>query len=233
MEYTGDYPARWNQQGTWKPISGAWQLLEDRIGIRVTADHPNAWKVGTDPDSGKPVILRLVESLVGASGLSPVYLRLTCCLEADQVVTGQTTRRAECPLPYDITRHVDASDRYQKNVIDTSSEFNTTPEPVTQRDDTPAANAEATVSQVASDMGVLQGPVVIPYLTDYYKIGDRISSVVGRGLGLRTDGGLSTGLKIYPVVEGFRWDLDGKQTTTLFLSDEAQQRHLIERKLAR
>lgn len=231
--YTGSMNVFAPSGGTWKPITGSWTLLEDRIGIRITAEHPNAWKVGVDPDTGQPVVLRGVEGLIGGTGTTPYYLRLTCVIEADEVVKGTAIRRDQCPLPYDIARVVDASDRLQKNIVDTSSPNNSTGKAIVSRDDSDNAKAEATTYQVASDMGVLSGPVTIPYLTTYYEIGDRISGVAGRGLGFRTDGGESTDLKVYPVVEGIRWEFGNRQTTTLYLSDEAQQRHAIERKLAR
>lgn len=231
VDYSGARPSIWDQTGTWKniPSGMGWELLDDRIGFRVTADNPNSWGVGRDP---LPIVLRLVEKFA-TEGAEKITFRLTVCYEEDQDLSVSTTRRDESPVPQKIERVIDARDKYQKNVIDAKGEFNTTANPVTDRDDTEAAKAMAVVYQLSADMGVLEGACEIPYLTKYYEIGDRISGIAGRGLGFRTDGGSSSGQKVYPIVEGIRWTLGGRQSTTLFLSDEAQQRHLIERKLSR
>lgn len=233
-DYTGKTPGLWDGTGNWITIEQGkgWTLLEDRIGIRVTAANPNDWAIGAAQGSVADVRIRGVEWQQPGNARN-FLLRLTCVIESDQVVKATATRTVSSPLAYDIERVVDARERYQKNIIDLSSIFNSTLLPIVDRDDTDAALAEATSYRQSSEAGILQGTAVIPYLTTYYQIGDRISSVAGRGLGFRTDGAASTGTPVYPVVEGIRWDFIDGQRTTLFLSDEAQQRHLIERKLAR
>lgn len=238
LSYSHDYvppivpPEFWQGTGTWKPISGGWDLLPDRIGIRITAKNPNAWNVGADPDTGAPVVLRGVEGPNNVSGAGGgFYLRLTVVVEADECVKATADRRFRSPLTYDIERVVDARDRLQKDVVDLSSEFNQTDDYIVDRDDTDAARAEALAYRAAADAGVLSGSVLVPYLTTHYGVGDRISGLAGRGVGFRTDGGGDGATPLYPIVEGVRWDLEDGQKTTLFLSDEAPRRASIERKL--
>lgn len=238
LSYSRDYvpffyaAVFWDGSGTWKPIQGGWELLPDHVGIRITAPNPNAWNVGKDPDTGQPVVLRGVEAqndIAGSGG--PFYLRLTVVVEADECVKATAERRLRSPLSYDIARTVDARDRLEKNVVDPSSEFNPTNDYIVDRDDADVAKAEALAYRAAADAGVLTGVAAIPYLTTHYAVGDRISGLAGRGLDFRTDGGSDESAPTYPIVEGVRWDLDGVQRTTLFLSDEAPRRATIERKL--
>jgi hypothetical protein len=57
--------------------------------------------------------------------------------------------------------------------------------------------------------------------TDAYQIGDRIRSILGRNLSLRTNAGAPTEEgEVYPAVVGLTWDFDGKQHTILRLSDQ-------------
>ena len=231
-EYAGSVPGYWDGTGDWKPITGGWELLDDRIGIRINNEHPNNWSVGKDPESGVNVELRGVEG-PALNNLGLFRLRLTVVIEADEVVKGEAKRRPECPLSDEIRRVIDARDRYQKNVIDLTSEFNSELVQIVERDDTQKAEADALGYRISADAGVLQGVAAVPYITTYYGIGDRVTGLAGRGLGFRTDGGGSDSQKVYPVVEGIRWEFGGAQRTLLYLSDEAQQRHLVERKLAR
>lgn len=238
LSYSRDYaptsapPELGTGTGKWKPIHGGWELLPDHVGIRITAPHPNAWNVGKDPETGQPVVLRGVEAQNDVAGSGGYFdLRLTVVVEADECVKATAERRFRSPLTYDIERIVDARDRLEKNVFDPSSEFNHTNAYIVDRDDTDVATAEALAYRAAADAGVLAGVAVVPYLTTHYGVGDRISGLAGRGLGFRTDGGSDESAPAYPIVEGVRWDLEGVQRTTLFLSDEAPRRASIERKL--
>ena len=50
-DYTGaDAPCIWDTvSGTWQQIDGGWSLMEDRLGIEVTVDDPEAWNIGKPP----------------------------------------------------------------------------------------------------------------------------------------------------------------------------------------
>jgi hypothetical protein len=45
-DYAGPVPAIWNGTGTWQPIAGGWELLDDRLGIFVTVEDPESWPIG-------------------------------------------------------------------------------------------------------------------------------------------------------------------------------------------
>ena len=123
---------------------------------------------------------------------------------------------------------MDASDRYRYDVVDKSSEMakqdaNGKPTNTVIRDDRKDATSEATALVQASAFGVLDGPVTVPRLTTYYHIGDRVASIDGRGLGLRTDDG--TGSPIFPVVVGVRWEFGPDyQVTHVDISDAGSDR---------
>lgn len=230
--YAGNSPGIWDGTGTWYPVtSTTWQVLPDRIGIRITDMNPESWQIGPPEATASPFpgnAVRGVFHQSGASGSTPFTLRLTCSIDAD-LALRQTVSVFGSPLPQTIARVVDASDRYRLDVVDKSSElcpvnvglgqkFNTV-----MRDDRPAATSEATAMVQALAFGVLDGPVTIPRLTTYYQVGDRIASIDGRGLGLRTDDG--TGTPIYPVVVGVRHEFGpGSQATYLDVSDAGSDR---------
>ena len=105
-------------------------------------------------------------------------------------------------------------------MIAARSEFNPDPDPVLARDDTPDALAEANARRNANEAGEVVGSVVIPRFTLAYRVGDRIRSIQGRDLSLRTNAGAPTEEgEVFPAVVGVTWDFDGNQRTILQLSD--------------
>jgi hypothetical protein len=106
------------------------------------------------------------------------------------------------------------------------SEFNPSGTDVTDppdvRDDSDRALSEAIALRDATDAGVLDGGVTIPRFTAFYEVGDRIRSISGRDLGLRTDGGAET--PVYPVVVKVKWTLSPGQSTHLTFSDSVVNR---------
>lgn len=231
LDYTGKIPGVWDGTGTWKPITGSWELLEDRIGIRITADHPNQWRVGTT-EGGRHEVLRLVEGMLGLGSGVP-RLRLTCVVESDARLSIAADKRSIAALPYNVTRDVDASDRVRRDfVYDPVERKGVKVSSGIHSDD---LHSESLAYQAGADTGILSGPAMIPYFTTYYELADRITKIRGRNLHLRTDIGTpeTSEPPHYPIVESVRWDFDGGQRTTLFLSDESRQRVFIERKLSR
>ena len=75
-------------------------------------------------------------------------------------------------------------------------------------------------------MPTLAGSVTIPFLTDYYQIGDRIKLIEGRDVNLGTNVALGQGeLPTYPWVTAFSWHLEhDAQRTMLQLSDRRANR---------
>lgn len=233
-DYGGPKPGLWDGTGTWQLVTGGgWELLKDRLGVRLTIPYPNYWEVGPSSASGAPYPSGVVNAIEDQAETTETgttfHLRLTGVIEADLAMTQVAGPTAGTPLPYAVTRVVDASDRYRVDQVHNSSEFypkSTASESQddsgikfkTVRDDSKAALAEAQAIRAGSEKGVLSGSISIPRLTTYYRIGDRISDIEGRNLGLRTDGG--DGDPTYPVVVGrsFRFSEDG-HSTTLEVSD--------------
>ena len=238
------YPAVWNGKGTWQDVTtGGYVLLPDRLGIRITTANPNNWKIGHSNQSGAPFssgTVRLVEALSGFLNPSngqpnypPVFIRLTCSFEGDTCVKATAPRRDTSPISETISRTIDARDRYQLNTITKSSNLNTTGKLIVSRDDTANCLSVAEAARLASECGLLEGTITIPRITKYYKIGDRITDINGRGLGLQTSQTGGSNDITYPIVTGIRWDFAPKQKTTLTISDESQARHRLERKIQR
>jgi hypothetical protein len=232
-------PGLWDGTGTWQVItSTTWQMLDDRLGIEITDHNPNSWEIGT----GTPAefasifyygVVRGIEKQCAFVSGSSFWLRLTCVVESDQALSQTAVPTGNSPLPQPIERTVDASDRYHNEFVDFPSQFNSTgSSDLNPRNNNAAALAEAQAMRLNQESGVLSGPVTIPRLTTYYQVGDRISAIEGRNLGLRTDQG--TGNPIYPVVVGRRFEFgpDG-QYTILELSDAGTRRSMAKRPATR
>lgn len=222
-DYAGAQPAIWDGTGTWQTIHSGFELLRDRLGIWINVANPNGWAIGPSSAANAPYpsgVVRGVESQTGAVG--PKFtLRLTCVIEGDQTIAATADRRPSSPTTYQVLRRVDARDRYFKHMIAPRSEFNTTGSFVTARDDTQEAQAEADARRLAGESGEVHGSVTIPRFTDAYRVGDRIRSIQGRNLSLRTNAGAPEEEgEVYPAVVGLTWDFDGKQHTILHLSDQ-------------
>ena len=222
-DYAGKGPAVWDGTGTWQPIHGGFELLRDRLGIWINVANPNGWAIGPSSAANAPYpsgVVRGVEAQTGAIG--PKFsLRLTCVIEGDQTIAATADRRPSSPTVYQVLRRVDARDRYFKHQIAPHSEFNTTGSFVTARDDTQEAQAEADARRLAREAGEVHGSVTIPRFTSAYRVGDRIRSIRGRNLSLRTNAGAPAEEgEVYPAIVGLTWDFDGKQNTVLHLSDQ-------------
>jgi hypothetical protein len=229
-------PGLWDGTGTWQPVtSTTWRLLDDRLGIEITDSNPNDWEIGKSAAAGMPYtggVVNGVEAQATAVAGKNFWLRLTCVVEADHAMKSIATPRGGSPLARTTNRVIDASDRYRREILHYPSEFlpttSATQADQLKRDDSAAALAEAQAIRAGTESGVLEGPVTIPRLTTYYKIGDRIDSIEGRGLGLRTDQG--TGSPVFPVVIAVRHDFSPEsQSTTIELSDAGTDRTKYDR----
>ena len=62
---------------------------------------------------------------------------------------------------------------------------------------------------------------MIPYITTYYQVGDRIQGIDGRNVSLQTNVGIDQGeAPSYPWVVGVSWIFEGdRQQTVIQLSD--------------
>ncbi len=235
-DYAGTKPGLWDGTGTWQTLStSTFHLLGDRLGIAITDTSANSWDIGKSRVAGAPYPAGVVKGVEdqAQSGPANFSLRLTCVVESDRALSAVAAPGPGSPIARPIARVVDASDRFGKTMVHVPSEFLATGADRTVRDDTELAKAEAASMRTATEAGVLDGPCEVPRLTTYYKIGDRIRSIEGRGLGLRTDSGAEGITPVYPVVVGVRWDFEGGQRTTLELSDAGTDRKRYARMASR
>ena len=221
--YTGLKPGLWDGTGTWQPVGGGFELLKDRLGIWINVPNPNSWNIQSSKVTGAPYPAGVVKGVEdqASKGAKHFSLRLTCVIEGDQILAATADRRPSSPTSYTITRRVDARDRYAKHVVAAHSEFNSGSDALVVRDDSVDALAEANARRTANEAGEVAGVVMIPRFTQAYRIGDRIRSIQGRDLSLRTNAGAPTEEgEVFPTVVGLTWDFDGKQQTLLQLSDQ-------------
>jgi hypothetical protein len=225
--YAGASPGLWDGTGTWQPIVGGFRLLQDRLGIWISVPNPNGWNIGLPATSGMPFPAGTVRGIEDQANSSATHfsLRLTCVIEGDLGLDAVATQRPSSSTSFAIMRRIDASDRYFKQVVAANSEFNASGQPITIRDDTDDALSEAAARRLAGEAGEVAGSVTVPRFTTAYQIGDKIQSIVGRDLSLRTNAGapLEDG-QVFPTVVALSWDFNGKQQTELQLSDHRGQR---------
>ncbi len=221
--YSGLQPGLWDGTGTWQVVSGGYELLRDRLGIWINSSNPNGWNIGASRVSGMPYPAGVVKGVEdqAKAGATRFRLRLTCVIEGDQTISATAERRQSSPTLYTVTRRVDARDRYAKHIKAARSEFNPSTAAVVVRDDGPIARADANARRLAGEAGEVAGSVTIPRFTAAYQIGDKIQSIQGRNLFLRTNAGTpSTEAPVFPAVAGLSWIFDGGQHTILHLSDQ-------------
>jgi hypothetical protein len=214
----------WDGTGDWFPVTKGIELLKDRLGIRITCDDPNAWSIGeltAGVTSPLPdgMVCRVVEACNNKNGAPLFSVRLTVRFQGDARLKGTVARRAASPITRDITRTIDAHDRFRKQTVCASSIYNITGSDEVFRDDTADAVAEATAVQLMTEAGRLDAPFTLDHLTTFYGIGDRISGIVGRNTPLRTDGGGSGENPILPVVTGRKLVFYPQQLTELETTD--------------
>jgi len=225
-DYTGDKPGVWNGRGTWQQVSATtWELLKDRLGIRITAVNPDDWKPYTKPATGVGLNgggnVRIVKSLASPDAMNPrFYFRLTCTIEGDQGLSALASRRAASATKFSITRRHDARDRFRKRVVTLKSHFNTTNQAILSTDDTDKAVAHVEALRLAHEAARFAGSPEIPRFTLAYRLGDKLNKVKGREISFETVIGREQqeGAR-YPTVVGITWSFDGQQQTTLHLED--------------
>jgi hypothetical protein len=210
--------------GTWLTISHGWRLLSDRLGIELTVEHPNDWHTGND----KQPSVRVIDWLANpaGAGAKPFALRLTTVIDHDHGLEVLAPKRVGSPSKYEKVRYVDAKDHFLQCTVATGSLYygqagGNGADPVPLRDDTDAAETHAKLIRAAHEFPRLAGSVTVPFLTDYYEIGDRIKVIDGRNANLQINVGADQGeTPTYPWVVGFSWVLEpDRQQTILQLSD--------------
>lgn len=223
----------------WTVVTKGWQLLDDRLGIEVTVENPEKWDTGQQQGIGGN---GAVITILGVSWLADpdvskgksVFLRLTTVIESDQQILAVTApKRIASPTPFARERIADGKDHFQfcsilpDSFYYVASQLDDQGNPpdgtnrLVVRDDADAARTHAEQLRGAHEFPTLAGSIDIPFVTDYYAIGDLIKVVQGRGASLQTNVGVDQGeTPTYPWCTAFSWDFQGNQQRTILqLSD--------------
>ena len=236
----GDDPSIMSQPDTadWTTVTSGWSLLDDRLGIECTVVDPNQWDTGQKQSKGGgkaavPQIRAVTWSTApDATKNQSILFRLTTVIDADQRIASDAPKRTASPTQFARARSADGKDHFQYCSIATNSLYYSTQKdadgnpsdgtnPLVVRDDTKAAKTHAEQLRAAHEFPTLAGSATIPFLTDYYQIGDRVKIVQGRNASLQINVGADQGeAPSYPWITAFAWDFQGdKQQTILQFSD--------------
>lgn len=232
-DYNGTVPGVWDRTGSWSEVKSDWELLPDKLGVRITTAKISDFDFTVNPFPGFGTLainpggkLSLVESQNNAfsivtTNMSPrVVFMVVCVVESDRGLGTEAPPRAASISRFGITRRIDARDRFVKHVIGQSSPFNAAAQDVIDRDDTNDAQAYAEGVRASSENATFQGTISIPWISGSYEVGDKISGVYGRGINLRTNGGAGQGEAAqYGIVTGLTWTFEPRQSTSLHMSD--------------
>jgi hypothetical protein len=221
-------PVEFFTNSGWFTIPHGWKLMDDRLGIIVTEEDPDTWSTGNpaiNPGGGKIAGVRW-QATPNAPGCQPFALRLTTVIDGDLGLGIDAPKRIASPSKYSRWRSVDARDHFQycsvaNNSLYYSQDGGNGTDDWVARDDSASAQTHANLVRTAHEFPKLAGSATIPFLTDYYCIGDRIKIINGRDAILQVNVGVDQGeIPTYPWVVAYSWILeqDG-QKTVLQLSD--------------
>ncbi|QEH38638.1 hypothetical protein OJF2_72440 [Aquisphaera giovannonii] len=228
-DYNGLAPALWDGSGTWQPITSSWDLLEDRLGILVTAEDPESWPIGEYTGPSPQEASRTLRGVTSQANPSPpntrFFLRLTTVIDDDLMLPAVLGPRPASPTTFTLRRRIDARDHFRMETIAARSLYNPGSTAVVVRDDTELALAHARQLQAAHEFPPLTGSVTVPSLVTAFRVGDRIARINGRDISFQTSIGAGQGESpAYPVVVGLTWDFTGqRQATVLGLADRPSQ----------
>ena len=229
FDYWGD-PIIWDGAGAWTPIPGGWKLLPDRLGIEVDVEDPEQWYIGKDKGEIRGISW-VANPPSGPPNNGHIFaLRLTTVIDDDFVLPAYALNRPSSPTRFTRLRRVDGRDHFRLEKVHTSSPNYTIVKDqgykldgngnVLVRDDTVAATNHAKALRAAHEVPPLAGSITIPFLTNAYRLGDRIKAIAGRDISLRSNLTGSGEAPFYPMVVGISWSFVGdRQSTTLQLSD--------------
>jgi hypothetical protein len=216
----------------WTTITRGWRLLDDRLGIEITVENPNEWHTGaikhTD-GSATLTTIRAIDWLANATDQTDFILRLTTVIDADARIPDSdilAKMRKASPTQFARERVADGRDHFQYCAVAPHSNYYTSDggdgtDLYVIRDDTAAAKTHAEQLRSAHEFPTLAGSATLPFITDYYQIGDRVKIIQGRNANLQINVGVDQGeAPTYPWVTAFAWDFQGdKQQTVIQFSD--------------
>ena len=224
-DYSGAAPAVWDGSGNWQPISGGWELLEDRLGIFIVVEDPEAWPIGEytgdTPQEPSRTLRGITSQANPAAPNGRFFLRLTTVIDDDSMISAAVDARPASPTSHARRRRVDARDHFGLEVVSARSTHNPTSTPRIVRDDSSRALTWARQLQAAHELPPLTGGATIPGLVTAYRVGDRVARINGRDIGLQTNLGAGQGeAPVYPAISALTWDFTAdRQVTILELAD--------------
>ena len=228
----GAVPGPWDGTlpGLWQPVQN-WRPLKDRFGVELICDTPEAWHAGKGPVVGESGVINIIGAQNGITPHVEFLLKYTTVIEGDKGLVAAVPKSLASPGRFTVWRRLDARDHFCKQVIQGGTEYNEDPgNTFSIRDDTAAALAHAGAVQANHHFPKLAGTVTVPWLTNSYQIGDRLATVAGRDVSLRTNIGSTEEGPRYPVVCAIHWDLGGGgQKTVLQLDDRRAEVQAITR----
>jgi hypothetical protein len=223
------------------PHGKGWRLLDDRLGIEITVDDPDGWTITSAKKAGIGDITKVSTVLWTATPTTETSfrLRLTTVIESDQRMVVEANKRQASPTQFARERSADGRDHFQwcelapgslyySNALTgapAQTDVDGNPPDGTNalvmRDDTSAATTHAQALRSAHEFPTLVGSATLPFITNYYQIGNRVKIVQGRNANLQINVGIDQGeTPCYPWVTAFAWDFQGdKQQTILQFSD--------------
>ena len=222
---------------TWTTVAHGWELVDDRLGIRCTVEDPNVWHTGQQTSTGGAAAVPTIRAVTWSASPDEtnnhaILFRLTTVIDADIRINATADKRLASPTKFTRRRSADGKDHFQLCMIAPNSLYYSTQKdmngdsgdgtnPLIVRDDTKAATTHAEQLRAAHEFPTLAGSATLPFLTDYYQIGDRVKIIEGRGADLAINIGADQGeTPSYPWIAAFAWDFQGnKQQTILQFSD--------------
>lgn len=229
LNYLPFAPGIWDGTGNWYSIVGGWEVLPDRLGIRVTVDDLDAWdaktlgKIAGISWWANPTMAGVLPTMFNGNPVTPTEIpvfRLTTVIEDDRMMSVIATKRTASPTQFVRRRRLDAHDHFQYNRVLALSMYNTKGKDLIARDDTKLAMAHAVANRARTEFPPVAGNITLPFITDFYGLGDRIDQINGRNISLVSNVGASQGeAPNSPFIVGVSWTFQPRQETHITLSD--------------
>jgi hypothetical protein len=224
-DYSGTVPGVWDGStdlSLFHAIKGDWRIDDDRLAVLLDCDDPSAFSFGDHKDLDRSGVMSIVEWLNDPA--KAFYFALTTIIEGDDIREQVADRRPSSPSNFVISRVLDSKHRYKPIIVSKRGEYNVAAADAlgvaaadVNADDYEADSlADASTHRFATETPPYSGPISFPYISQAYKLGDRIKSIEGRALSFAPS--IGNEVPSYPRVVGIEWDFQTPKTT-IHLSD--------------